>query len=476
MLPTMETRPVLLVCGLLFIVMPLAVLALLWRRHPRLHLLAWTASGVCMGLMACLIGLRGVAPDWLSVPVANALGFAAYALKVQVLRLEQGIVAFWGRALAVWTLCLGLFLVAWLTPWSAVDRQLITGGVTMAGATLVALLAWRLNRHLDSPGARLIALSFGLLAATIVLRAGRMVLGLTDNLPISPQPDYLLMVTAAMLASLCGNVGYMGMVLDRARLGEQRQRQALEQLQQAQAVHEQADRARAAVRGERYRSSQVLAHEVRQPLHNAAVSLQAVHAALVHLPAAGEARRALGQVQAVIRRVSSSLDNTVAAASLLTSEERVARHEVELAMLVDLCVGDLPAEARGRVQVVHRADARSASMELGLVRLALRNLLINATQYAPPDTPVTLRLLDSDEPLALVIEVDDQGPGLPEDVYAALFDPDHRPPPHSVAPGHGLGLHIVQRVAALHRGGLEWQARQPSGSVFRLLLPQASWD
>ena len=477
MLMTFDPRLVLQICGLLFIVMPLAVLALLWRRHPQLNLLAWTASSICLGLMSLFVGLRDIAPDWLTLPVAHAMGYAAYGVKIQVLRLERGDSALWGRALALFVACEGLFLLAWLTPWSSVDRQVLTGVLTASGSTLVALQAWQLNRQVNSPGARMIAGSFAAMSAAILLRTVRLALGLTDGLPISPQPDFLILMGAAMLAALCGNLGYMGMALERLRRGELAQRQALEQLRQAQMAREQADQARAAVRGERHRSAQVLAHEVRQPLHNAAVSLQAAASALVGLPTAAEARRALGQAQAVIRRVSSSLDNTVAAASLLTSDERVARRDVELDMLVELCVGDLPAEARGRVLVDHQADARSASMEPGLIRLALRNLLINATQYAPPDTPVTLRLLDSDNPLALVIEVADQGPGLPAFVHTKLFGDEHRSfPGQSISPGHGLGLHIVKRVAVLHGGSLEWRAQEPVGSVFRLLLPQAGWD
>ena len=77
---------------------------------------------------------------------------------------------------------------------------------------------------------------------------------------------------------------------------------------------------------------------------------------------------------------------------------------------------------------------------------------------------------------ALVIEVVDQGPGLPDDVQATLRDQEPSSAPHSIAPGHGLGLRIVQRVARLHEGRLEWRADQPGGSVFRLLLPQASLD
>lgn len=469
---TFDPRSVLLVCGVLYVVMAVAVLAILFNRHTRLNLVVWTSSGVCIGLAACFFALREVAPDWLTVAAANLLAYANFALKTQALRLECGQRARWGRALALWSLAATLLLAAWLTPWPLPARQVLVGVLTITGASLVAFHASRLARQLDSLGVRLIAWVFTLLAAALLLRVARTVLGLTDGLSISPQADFLFAMAASILSSLCGSVGYMGMALDRAHHRDLAQRHALEALRAQQQAQEQTARARAAVRGERYRSSQVLAHEVRQPLHNAAVSLQSAVASLLSLPATSEARHAVGQAQAVIRRVSSSLDNTVAAASLLTGEDRVPRLDVDLTMLTELCIADLPPEARARVRVEHRADARSALMELGLVRLALRNLLINATQYAPPDTPVSLRLIDSDEPLALLIEVSDLGPGLPADVRTGLEDRATDTPAHSVAPGRGLGLHIVRRVAALHGGSLDWRENQPGGSVFRLTLPQ----
>jgi signal transduction histidine kinase len=471
-----EPRSVMLVAGQMFIVLSMAVLAILFRRHARLNLLVWTIASISMGLCACMAALRDEVPDWLSVAVANVLAYGGLFAMAQVLRLERGLPARWGQALALWLGASSLYTLAWAMPWPTLQRQVLSGVLQSFGAAMVAVQAWRLALQSGSVSARLIGLAYAAYAAAAVLRALRMALDLTDGLAVSPQPDFLIAVLSALLAALFGSVGYLGMALDRARQRDLAQREALEQLREAQRSQELSARARAAVRGERHRSSQVLAHEVRQPLHNAAVSLQVASTSLEALPEAAEARRALLQAQAVIRRVSATLDNTVAAATLLTSDDRLTRHEVDLEMLVGLCMGDLPPDGRRRVQVEHRADVRSARMEPGLVRLALRNLLINATLYAPGDSPVLLRLLDSDEPLALVLEVADQGPGLPDDVRAALVDPDTSPPLQSVAPGHGLGLHIVQRVAVLHGGRLTWQPNVPGGSVFRLVLPQAMPD
>ena len=471
-----DPRPLLLVTGLLYIAMPLAVLLLLFNRHPRRRVLAWCLGGACMGVAACLYAMRGVAPDWVTYPLANLFTFATVFIKVPVLRSERGQAPRPLTALVLWTLASGLYTAVWAAGGSIEQRFGVTAAIQIAGTALVSWQAHQLARELDSLGARLISLAYGLYGALLAVRTVRMLAGLSDGVALSPQLDFLAVLGAALLASMCGNLGYLGLALDHASRRSAAQRDALEHLRDLQRSRELTARARDAIRSERQRSSQVLAHEVRQPLHNAAVSLQAASSALSHRDGVADAQRAMAQAQAVIRRVSASLDNTVAAASLLTGDDRVALHDVDLAMLVDLCVADLPPDARRRVRVDHRAELRSARLELNLMRLALRNLLINATLYAGPDTEVWLSLQDHDELLALAIEVADQGPGLPDDVRLRLTDRDAPPSTPSVAPGHGLGLHIVQRVAALHGGRLDWRPNTPTGSVFRLTLPQATPD
>ena len=471
-----DPRPLLLAAGLLYIAMPLAVLVLLYERHSRPRLLAWCLGGVAMGIAACLFALRGEVPDWVSYPLANLFVFASVVIKVPVLQRERGLPAAAGVAVVLWALAGSLYTATWAAGWSTEARFSTTAVIQIVGTGMVAWHADRLARELDSLGARLIALAYGGYALMLALRTLRVLAGWSDGQALSPELDFLAVLSAALLAALCGNLGYLGVALDHARRHDLAQREALEQLRDQQRQLELSARARDAVRGERHRSSQVLAHEVRQPLHNAAVSLQAASAALAGGTDVAAAQRAMAQAQAVIRRVSASLDNTVAAASLLTGGERVALHDVDLDMLVDLCLADLPPDARRRVRVDHRAELRSARLELNLMRLALRNLLINATLYAPPDTEVQLSLQDCDELLALVIEVADLGPGLPDAVRVRLSTPDAAPTPQSVAPGHGLGLHIVQRVALLHGGRLDWHPNTPTGSVFRLTLPQANPD
>ena len=67
------------------------------------------------------------------------------------------------------------------------------------------------------------------------------------------------------------------------------------------------------------------------------------------------------------------------------------------------------------------------------------------------------------------VEVEDEGPGIPEEVLGRIFDPffTTKPP----GQGTGLGLAIAQGIVAEHGGRIEVQSRPAKGSVFRIVVP-----
>jgi signal transduction histidine kinase len=71
-----------------------------------------------------------------------------------------------------------------------------------------------------------------------------------------------------------------------------------------------------------------------------------------------------------------------------------------------------------------------------------------------------------------LIAVEDDGPGVPEELREVIFEPFRQGPtssPHS--PGTGIGLSLVGRFAALH-GGRAWvEEREGGGASFRVFLP-----
>jgi two-component system sensor histidine kinase KdpD len=106
------------------------------------------------------------------------------------------------------------------------------------------------------------------------------------------------------------------------------------------------------------------------------------------------------------------------------------------------------------------------------VEQILVNLIDNAIEHAPSDTPIEIEAKATDS--ELVVEVADRGPGLPAGAEARLFDKFfHAASPGTTAhKGLGLGLAICQSIAKAHGGEIVASNRPGGGAVFRLSLPR----
>ncbi len=102
----------------------------------------------------------------------------------------------------------------------------------------------------------------------------------------------------------------------------------------------------------------------------------------------------------------------------------------------------------------------------GHVERILRCLVHNAVKFAPAGSTVEIGAV-RDGP-AVMLGVDDEGPGIPAGDRIAVFEPLRQ---LADDPGMGLGLALVKRFAELH-GGRAWVEESPSGgAAFRVLLP-----
>lgn len=100
---------------------------------------------------------------------------------------------------------------------------------------------------------------------------------------------------------------------------------------------------------------------------------------------------------------------------------------------------------------------------------SLDNLLRNAQEATQGQRRgrVAITATTRKWPAALVVRIRDNGHGIPAEAMPRTFDLNNSTKPR----GLGLGLHLVQRAAQLHRGRVQCQSRPGKGTTFTVELP-----
>ncbi|MCS3432090.1 two-component system sensor histidine kinase KdpD [Klebsiella sp. BIGb0407] len=104
-----------------------------------------------------------------------------------------------------------------------------------------------------------------------------------------------------------------------------------------------------------------------------------------------------------------------------------------------------------------------------LFERVLINLLENALKYAGPDAEIGIRARAKAD--SLLLEVWDNGPGIPPDKEQLIFDKFSRGNKESAIPGVGLGLAICRAIVELHGGTISATRSAQGGASFHIMLP-----
>lgn len=215
-----------------------------------------------------------------------------------------------------------------------------------------------------------------------------------------------------------------------------------------------------------------VSHELRTPLALILGPLERI-AADPSIPSATRERLevATRNGRLLLRHVNDLLD----VAKLEAGKLGVDYADVDAADVVRVAASHFDSLARERhiAFVIDVAGPIPAQLDVPKVDRVLVNLLSNAFKFSPDGTRIGLRARTDSETERLVVEVEDQGPGIPEEERVRVFERFRQIEggERRKVGGTGLGLAIAKDFVELHGGSLTVTAGASGGARFVVELP-----
>jgi len=211
-----------------------------------------------------------------------------------------------------------------------------------------------------------------------------------------------------------------------------------------------------------------LAHELRNPLAGVKGAAQLLARRIDGLDDGGAARELLGLIDDEVGRLTALLD------ALLSPTPPRAHAALNIHLVLERVLRLAESDAGWAVRVLRDYDPSLPEFAGDADRLmqAVWNLARNAIEAGATHVSLRtraehgVRIGEQLHPIALRLEIVDDGRGVPDELAERLF----LPLVSGRAEGSGLGLALAQQVAREHRGSLAYRSR-PGHTVFTLLLP-----
>jgi len=118
----------------------------------------------------------------------------------------------------------------------------------------------------------------------------------------------------------------------------------------------------------------------------------------------------------------------------------------------------------------HTGNSGIVDLDPHLLKNAITNLISNAIKYSGENTFIEFNTYIYIN--QCVIEVKDNGIGIPDEEQKHLFEPFFRANNTGKIPGTGLGLNIVKQYAHLMNGEITWRSKLDEGTIFILTFKQ----
>jgi len=212
-----------------------------------------------------------------------------------------------------------------------------------------------------------------------------------------------------------------------------------------------------------------VSHELRTPL----TAIRGYVEALADEPEAADRARFLEIIARHTQRMERLVSDLLRLARLDAGQETIDITACDVDRLARSVISDLAAALEARRQRVRVSVAPGAETLRGdhaKIHDAVRNLVANASSYAPEGTAIQIDARPEGSRVAITVA--DEGPGIPDEDLARVFERFYRVEKSRARDpgGTGLGLAIVKHLVELHGGTVRAANRPEGGAAVTLVI------
>ncbi|MGA8039508.1 MAG: HAMP domain-containing sensor histidine kinase [Acidimicrobiia bacterium] len=267
-------------------------------------------------------------------------------------------------------------------------------------------------------------------------------------------PILILILMGLVVGRLRDVSDEMGRQLERSRIVEAELRTTQQQLEESLEAKDQLIAS--------------VGHQLRTPLTAVLGFAEMLRVGNDTEMGPGEREEMVSHIAQQAFHISATIDDLLVAARIEIGKLEVTRVPIALRAQIAQVIESWDRDEVTSIEIT--GDDTRAIGDPARVRQILRNLIANALAYGGSDISVNVGVNQTHA----LVEVSDNGPGLPEDQWDAIFEPYYRYHAEATQPGSvGLGLTVSRGLAQIMEGDLSYR-HQDGESVFVLRLPLAT--
>jgi signal transduction histidine kinase len=213
-----------------------------------------------------------------------------------------------------------------------------------------------------------------------------------------------------------------------------------------------------------------LSHELRTPLtiiQSSSEFLDRFHERL----SAEQRKERLHNIQGQVQKLTTLAEDVSFLIREQIDQVNARFVTTDLEQLCQVIIGEMAffGESPRKLDLQLDGHLKNVQVDPRLIHRILSNLLSNAIKYSSESSEIALRLRKEDN--TIIIQVIDNGIGIPEQDQERLFEIFHRGSNVGHVSGTGIGLAIVKEAVTLHKGTITVESTEGVGTTFTIRLP-----